>query len=162
MRCWPLGPCLQGTLEPPCPLACGHLSVVPISALQKVRPPPQGTGWSKVQLPGASGAVDLGDFSSRKEQCSLGNALGLPTAVSADPPAPSPKPLTHHYCFVLLSCLCSEVERAISCPPFPTTHRWSGSCSRFSLGLRETDKCPGWLPPESSPTQDPSLQCWVF
>lgn len=152
-------------------LACGHPSVVPTSALQKVRPLTIGHwmeqdvdswGFQARQLPGASGLWICGIFPAGRSSVPQKTRLGPASAVFADPPAPSPKPPDPP--LLLLSCfpacvqkwgepflpLCphrSEVEWELL-PSFPGTQR--------------NRQIPRQLPPVLPPTQDPSLQRWVF
>lgn len=83
--------------------------------------------------------------------------------VSADPPAHAEVPLgisgvsqlPWQSPLLFLSCF-PAAGGAAPPPPILTMGRSSGNCLPSSPGV------PNWLPPVLPPTQDPSLQLWVF
>lgn len=100
------------------PQRCGHPSVVPTSALQKVRPLTIGHwmeqdvdswGFLARQLPGASELWICGIFPAGRSSVPQKTCLGPPSAVFADPPAPSPKPSDPP--LLLLSCFPACVQK---------------------------------------------------
>lgn len=133
-------------------MACGHPSVVPTSALQKVRPLTIGHwmeqdvdswGFQARQLPGASGLWICGIFPAGRSSVPQKTRLGPASAIFADPPAPSPKPPDPP--LLLLSCFPACVQKwgepFLPLCPHRSEVEWELLPS--SLGLRETDKSPG-------------------
>lgn len=101
-------------------------------------PPHRALGWNRVQLPGASGAVDLGDVSSWKELCSLGNAprpahCCLCRPSSSLPKAPDP-PL------LLLSCFPACVQKWRELFPAPLSPPLTGGVGAAPLFPWDSEK----------------------
>lgn len=169
MRCLPLGLCLQGMLEPPRPLACGHPSVVPISALQKVRPLTKGHWVEQSAAPRCFWGCGLGRLFQQEGAVSLAVSPRPAHCCLCRPSSPLPKapdpPL------LLLSCFPACVQKWRELLPAPLSPPLTGGVGAAPLfpwnSEKQTNAQGGWhlspLPPRtllsstgfSSPTWGP-------